>query len=55
MTTLLLKHATLLAAMDDAGNAWENAGIYVVDNVIRQIGPTSELPESADTVIYARG
>ncbi len=55
MTTLLLKHATLLATMDDAGSRWEDGGVYVVDNVIRQVGPTAELPQSADTVIDARG
>lgn len=55
MTTLLLKQATLLATMDDAGSKCEDGGIYVVDNIIKQVGPTAELPQSADTVIDARG
>lgn len=55
MTTLLLKNADLLVTMDDAGAVWPDAGIYVVDNVIQQLGPTVGLPESADTVIDARG
>ncbi len=55
MSTLLLQHADLLVSMDDAGSRWTDAGIYVVDNAIHQIGPTAELPSRADTVINARG
>ncbi len=55
MTTLLLKHAPLLVTMDDASTRWEDGGIYAVDNSIRQVGPTADLPQSADTVIDARG
>ncbi|HKP52841.1 MAG TPA: 8-oxoguanine deaminase [Chloroflexia bacterium] len=55
MPTLLLKHATLLVTMDDAGTLLEDGGIYVVDNAIRQVGSTSELPQNADIVIDARG
>ncbi len=54
MATLLLKHATLLVAMDDADNRWMDGGIYVVDNVIQQIGPTDQLPGQADRVVDAR-
>jgi 8-oxoguanine deaminase len=53
MTTLLLKNAQLLVSMDDAESTWRGGGIYVEDNVIRQIGPTAELPRSADRVIDA--
>ena len=55
MSTLLVTHADTLVTMDDAGSQWRDAGIYVVDNVIRQIGPAAELPATADTVIDARG
>ncbi len=55
MATLLLKHATLLVAMDDAGNRWMDGGIYVVDNAVQQIGPTDQLPRQADRVVDARG
>jgi cytosine/adenosine deaminase-related metal-dependent hydrolase len=55
MSTLLLKHATLLVTMDDAGTRWEDGGIYAVDNSITQVGPTADLPQTADTVIDARG
>lgn len=55
MSTLLLKNAELLVTMDGAETTWPGGGIYVVDNVIRQIGPTGELHASADVVIDARG
>lgn len=54
MTTLLLRHAALVATMDDADTRWDDGGIYVVDNVIRAIGPTAHLPAQADQIIDAR-
>src|SRR5215216_7189833 len=53
--TLLVRHAELLATMDDADGRIPDGGVYVVDNVIRQVGPTAELPATADEVIDARG
>ena len=55
MATLLVRHAELVAALDDADSRWPDGAIYVVDNQIAQIGPTATLPDSADTVIEARG
>src|SRR5438094_4772908 len=54
MPSLLVKNATLLVSMDDTGSRWIDGGIYVVDNIIRQLGPTGELPQGADRVIDAR-
>src|SRR2546430_1847324 len=54
MPSLLIRHATLLVAMDDADSRWADGGLYVEDNVIRQVGPTGELPGQADCVIDAR-
>src|SRR5919205_536160 len=54
MPSLLVRHATLLVAMDDADSRWADGGLYVEDNVIRQVGPTDELPGQADRVIDAR-
>jgi cytosine/adenosine deaminase-related metal-dependent hydrolase len=54
MSTLLLRHATLLATMDDAGTRIPDGGLYVEDNVIRQVGPSAALPPSGDEVIDAR-
>lgn len=55
MSTLLVKHATVLVTMDDEGTEIVDGGIYVVDGFIDRIGPTSELPRSADTVIDMSG
>src|SRR5437016_249044 len=54
MSTLLVRDATLLVTMDDADQRWYDGGIYVVDNVIQQVGPGDTLPREADEVINAR-
>ena len=53
MSSLLLTHARVLATMDDAGTEIPDGGLYAVDGLIRQVGPTSELPDTADDVIDA--
>jgi cytosine/adenosine deaminase-related metal-dependent hydrolase len=53
--TLLLRHATLLATMDDAGWEIEDGGVYAVDGVIAAVGPTTALPETADEIIDMSG
>ncbi|MGZ3638044.1 MAG: 8-oxoguanine deaminase [Ktedonobacterales bacterium] len=53
MPSLLIKHAALLVTMDDADTRVSDGGVYVEDNVIRQVGPTSELPQTADSVVDA--
>lgn len=55
MTSLLLKNADLLVAMDDAGSRWEDGGMYVIDNVIQQVGPSGQLPQEADRIIDGHG
>ncbi len=54
MPTLLIQHAALLATMDDADTRWEDGGLYIVDNVIQQAGPSDQLPQTADELIDAR-
>ena len=54
MPSLLLHNATLLVAMDDADTRIEDGGLYIEDGGIRQVGPTADLPETADRVIDAR-
>ena len=51
MGTLLIQNATLLATMDDDRREIAGGGLFVRDGVIEQVGPTSELPSSADRVI----
>ena len=53
MATLLIQHADLIVSMDDSDTQWTDGAIYVVDNVIQQIGSTGQLPQQADTVIDA--
>jgi cytosine/adenosine deaminase-related metal-dependent hydrolase len=55
MPTLLLKHADLLATMDDGQRCIPDGALFARDNVIEQVGPTSELPAAADRVVNARG
>jgi 8-oxoguanine deaminase len=54
VTSLLIRHAALVVTMDDADQRWEDGGLYIVDNVIRQVGPTASLPTEADEVVEAR-
>ncbi len=55
MSTLLIKHATLVVTMDDAHRRIVDGGLFVRDNVIEAVAPTAELPRRADTVIDAEG
>ena len=55
MGTLLLRHADLLLTMDGDRRSIPDGGLFVRDNVIETVGSTPDLPDSADTVIDARG
>jgi 8-oxoguanine deaminase len=55
MTTLLLRHARLLATFDDANRTFEDGGIFARDGVIEYAGPSDGLPPSADVTIDASG
>jgi cytosine/adenosine deaminase-related metal-dependent hydrolase len=55
MATLLVSHADLLVTMDAGRRRIPDGGLFARDNAIVQVGPTSELPATADTVIDARG
>ncbi len=55
MSTLLLKHADLLVTMDAVRQRIPDGGLFVRDREIVQVGPTADLPETADTVIDAAG
>jgi len=51
MPTLLIKNATLLVTMDDHQREIPAGGLFVRDGFIEQVGPTSELPQSADETL----
>ena len=55
MSTLLVKNAHTLVTMDDARTEIPGGGLFVRDNVIEQVGPTRELPSSADDVLDLKG
>ena len=55
MPTLLIKHATLLVAMDDHRREIPDGGLLIQDGFITQVAPTSELPTHADEVLDLTG
>jgi 8-oxoguanine deaminase len=55
MSTLLVRHADLLVTMDAGRRVIPDGGLFVRENAVDQVGPTVDLPESADRVIDARG
>jgi cytosine/adenosine deaminase-related metal-dependent hydrolase len=55
MSTLLVKNANLLVSMDDARRRIVDGGLYIEENVIRQVGTSDELPLVADQILDARG
>jgi cytosine/adenosine deaminase-related metal-dependent hydrolase len=55
VTTLLAKNADVLVTMDGERRELRDAGLFARDGVIEQVGPSSELPESADTVLDLSG
>lgn len=55
MATLLAKHADVLVTMDGDRRELRDAGLFARDGFIEQVGPTAELPETADVVLDLRG
>ena len=54
MSSLLVKNA-LVVTMDAARRELPDAGLYAVDEVIEAVGPSPDLPRSADTVLDLKG
>jgi 8-oxoguanine deaminase len=50
MTSLLVKNA-LIVTMDDHRREIPEGGLFIHDGFIEQVGPSSELPQSADDVL----
>jgi cytosine/adenosine deaminase-related metal-dependent hydrolase len=55
MTSLLARNAEVLVTMDSERRELRNVSIYAEDGLIKQIGPSEELPMHADTVIDLKG
>ncbi len=55
MSTLLVKHAQVLATMDNDRREIADGGMYIEDGFISQVGPTAELPVAADEVLDLGG
>jgi len=51
MSTLLVKHARVLATMDDERREIADGGLYAVDGFIQQVGETADLPATADEIL----
>ncbi len=54
MSTLLIRNATLLVTMDAQRREIAGGGVFVRGNVIEAVGPSAQLPATADEVIDAR-
>lgn len=55
MSTLLVRHATLLVTMDAQRREIADGALFARDGVIEAVGAGAELPATADEVIDARG
>ncbi len=55
MPTLLAKNAAVVVTMDDDRRELRDAGLFARDGVIELVGPTSDLPETADEVLDLEG
>jgi 8-oxoguanine deaminase len=51
MSTLLVRNSRLLVTMDEYRHEIVNGGIFARDGFIEQVGRTTELPSTADTVL----
>ena len=55
MSTLLIRHATLLVTMDAQRREIADGAVFARDGVIEAVGSSAQLPATADEVIDARG
>jgi cytosine/adenosine deaminase-related metal-dependent hydrolase len=53
--TMLVRHADVLVTMDSARRELRDAGLYIEGGRIVAVGPSAELPQSADDVLDLRG
>ena len=53
--TLLVKNADLLVTMDGQRREIRQGGMFIEDNRIIKVGPSAELPQTADEVLDLKG
>ena len=53
--TLLVKNADVVVTMDASRREIRNGGLFVTDNRITAVGPSADLPSTADEVIDLKG
>jgi cytosine/adenosine deaminase-related metal-dependent hydrolase len=51
MGTLLVRHAAVLVTMDEEHQEIPDGGLFAEDGFIRQVGPTEQLPSTADEIL----
>ena len=51
MATLLIRHASILLTMDPGRRELSDAGLFARDGWIEQVGPSSDLPATADEIL----
>ncbi|HEX9028175.1 MAG TPA: amidohydrolase family protein, partial [Anaerolineales bacterium] len=55
MSTLLVRNATLLVTMDDHRTEISSGGLYARDGFLEQVGPSRDLPQTADVILDLDG
>jgi cytosine/adenosine deaminase-related metal-dependent hydrolase len=55
MPTLLVRNADVLVTMDAQRREIKGGGLYIEGNQIVAVGPTTDLPESADEIVDLKG
>lgn len=55
MSSLLVRNAQVLATIDEDRREIRDGGLYAVDGWIKEVGPTADLPDTADEVLDASG
>jgi 8-oxoguanine deaminase len=55
LPTLVARNAHILVTMDDGRREIPDAGLFVRDGIIEQVGPTEELPREADVELDLTG
>ncbi len=55
MSTLLIRHAQVLATMDDDDTEIADGALFAVDGFIEEVGHTADLPDTADEVLDLAG